>query len=389
MEIRSERFHKYGIYALYLTCCASIVSSSMLAVASVIMITCWLVSGSYKNLPAVIRQNPITIWSVLFCCLLLAGVLYSPASLYDSLGFFKKYRILLFIPIVMSLAKGQNKVADNIVNALLFGYLIVLVNAYLVHFGLLDPNVLSDKRKGGGFLVILAYLVFQRIFLDKKYRYLWIGFFLAICYDIFFLLITRTGWLIFICLTVLFLVQHFSLKHNLIFLALCVVLALGVFFSSESLQQRIDLTIHNLQDYNATEKNSRTSLGVRLDWYQDSIDLIKQRPLFGYGTGSYEIAQKALIEGKETQPTGDPHNEFFLTSVQIGLVGCAVLLLLFIDPLRRSLQLLSQKQKEQAFALQAVILFLLVGCFFNSWLLSSVPSHIFAFLVAAFYPFRA
>jgi O-antigen ligase len=116
--------------------------------------------------------------------------------------------------------------------------------------------------------------------------------------------------------------------------------------------------------------------------------LIKEKPLWGYGTGSFEIAQKPLIEGKNTQATGDPHNEYFLTAVQIGLVGCLVLLLLLIDPVVRSFKLLLLKKQEKAFALQATVLFLVIGCFFNSWLLTSKPSHIFAFLIIAFYPIR-
>ena len=46
------------------------------------------------------------------------------------------------------------------------------------------------------------------------------------------------------------------------------------------------------------------------------------------------------------------------------------------------------KEAAQAFALQATVLFLFLGCFLNSWLLSTIPSHIFAFLVVAFYPIR-
>lgn len=384
----SKRWQDYGVYALYLTCFCCLLSSSLTALFSAVMVGCWLASGSYKNIPDIIKENPITIFGITFCSLLLIGILYSPASLYDSLVFFKKYRLLLFIPIAISLTRGYDNVPKNIVNAFLLGYLVILVNAFLVHFNLLAPNLCSIKRSGGGFLVIFAYLVFQRACQEKSHRFLWAVFFVVLCYDIFFILNTRTGWLIFICFALLFVVQHCPLKKQGLFLALALCLATGIFYTSQSVQKRIEATISNLKMYHPKEKNARTSVGLRLDWYQNSLDLIKEKPIFGHGTGSYAIAQKRLIEGTATQAVTDPHNEFLLTTVQIGLVGCTVLLLFLTDPVIRSRKLLVLKERQQAFSLQATVLFLVIGCFFNSWLLSTIPSHIFAFLIVAFYPIR-
>jgi O-antigen ligase len=278
--------------------------------------------------------------------------------------------------------------ARNIVNALLLGYLFGLFNDYLVGFDLIPMNKLALRRYGGGFLVIFAYLVLQRAMLEKERRFLWGGFFLVISYHIFFILNTRTGWLVFIALTVLFSVQYFSIKKQLIFLLVSAFLLMGVFQTSHSVRSRVDETIQNLQNYDMEHLNSRTSVGLRLDWYKSSVQLIKKKPVFGYGTGAYEIAQKSLVEETSIEPATDPHNEFLLTTVQIGFVGLAVLLSLFVDPIRRSLKLIRRKQEAQAFALQATVLFLFMGCFLNSWLLSTIPSHIFAFLIVAFYPIR-
>ena len=204
-----DKFQRNGIYALYLTCFTCLFSSALTALFSIVMLICWLASGTFKNIPLIIKENSIALLGIVFCALLLIGVAYSPAPLETALDFFKKYRVLLFIPIILSLTKGQPKIAVNIVNALLFGYLLVLVNAYLVDFDLISMNKLAFKRQGGGFLVIFAYLVLQRAMLGKKRRFLWAGFFLVISYDIFFILDTRTGWLIFIALTILFFISIF------------------------------------------------------------------------------------------------------------------------------------------------------------------------------------
>lgn len=384
----SDKFQKYGIYALYLTCISCFFSSALTAIFSILMLVCWLASGRFKNIPLIIKENSLALIGIVFCALLLIGIVYSPAPLEVSLDFFKKYRVLLYIPIVLSLTKGKPNMARNIVNALLFGYLLVLVNDSLVDFGLISMNKLAFKRYGGGFLVIFAYLVMQRAILEKNCRFLWGGFFLAISYHIFFILKTRTGWLIFIALTVLFIFQYFSIKKQLIFYLVSLCLLIGVFYTSHSVRSSVIVTIQNLQNYDMENYNSRTSVGLRLDWYKSSVQLIKEKPVFGYGTGAYEIAQKPIVERTSIAPATDPHNEFLLTTVQIGLVGLAVLLALFIDPILRSFKLIRRKEEAQAFALQATVLFLFIGCFLNSWLLSTIPSHMFAFLIVAFYPFR-
>jgi O-antigen ligase len=384
----SEKFQQYGIYALYLTCVSCFFSSALTAIFSVLMVVCWLASGRFKNIWRIIKENKIALLGIVFCVLLLAGIAYSPAPLDVSLDFFKKYRVLLYIPIVLSLTNGQPNIARNIVNALLLGYLLVLVNDYLVYSTLIPMNKLAFKRYGGGFLVIFAYLVMQRTVLEKNRRFLWGGFFLAISYHIFFILKTRTGWLIFIALTVLFIFQYFSLKKQILFYLVSLLLVTGVFYTSHSVRSSMKRTIRNLGNYDVQNYNSRTSAGLRLDWYKSSVQLIKKKPVFGYGTGAYEIAQKPLVEKTDIAPTTDPHNEFLLTAVQIGFVGLSVLLALFFDPLRRSFQLIHRKQTAQAFALQATVLFVFMGCFLNSWLLSTIPSHMFAFLIIAFYPIR-
>lgn len=383
-----EKLKEYGIYFAYLTCFTCMFSTALTSTFSILMVLCWIASGAFKNLPEIINKNSITIIGIAFNILLLIGVIYSPATIEMSLDFLKKYRVLLFIPILISLTEGNSNTGKNIVAALLLGYFLIIANTYLVEFGLIEMNKLAYKRFTGGFQVIFAYLVLQKIVTEKKYAILWGILFFVISYDIFFTLQNRTGWLIFIALTVLFIFQHFSIKKQFIFYAVSFCLLIVVFNTSDIVQNRVDQTIQNLKNYDIEKKASRTSIGLRLDWYQNSFELIKEKPIFGYGTGAYQAAQRKLLDKFSTSPTTEPHNEFLLTTVQIGLVGLAVFLALFIDPLLRSFQLIRLKKDAQAYALQATILYLFLGCLLNSWLLATVPSHIFFFLIVAFYPIR-
>lgn len=376
-----------AVYSLYAVCIFVFFSTALTAIFSVLMFLFWLGSGAYKNIPTIIKENRIVIPSLILFFLFIAGVFYTPAPLEDALDFLKKYRVLLYIPIVMSLCREEDKIGKNILNAFFIGYFALLVNAYLVDFSLIPPNKFSVLRHGGGFLVIFAYLIIHRILTESRGRLLWIGFFAVICYDLFFILNTRTGWILFIALAFLFFVQYFSIKKQVL-LSLSLILACVLIYQfSNTFNKEIHKTIENLKNYDVSAQNSATDLGVRLDWYQNSIELIKEKPVFGYGTGSFFNAQSEIIKGKETIPATDPHNEFFLIGVQIGLVGVVFFLLVLIEPIIHSFRLIKAKLQSQAYALQAVVVFLAVGCLFNSWLLTSIPSHIFAILLAVFYSF--
>ncbi len=79
----------------------------------------------------------------------------------------------MFIPILISFTEGNPNTGKNIVTALLLGYLLILANAFLVEFGLIEMNKLAFKRFTGGFHVIFAYLVLQKIVTEKNYKVLW------------------------------------------------------------------------------------------------------------------------------------------------------------------------------------------------------------------------
>ncbi len=55
-----DKFQRNGIYALYLTCFTCLFSSALTALFSIVMLICWLASGTFKNIPLIIKENSIT-----------------------------------------------------------------------------------------------------------------------------------------------------------------------------------------------------------------------------------------------------------------------------------------------------------------------------------------
>ena len=111
-----------------------------------------------------------------------------------------------------------------------------------------------------------------------------------------------------------------------------------------------------------------------MEFYRSSVNIIREHPLFGAGTGSFPAVYAATVAGKHMEDTVNPHNEYLLIAIQIGLVGLASLIGLFslqwrlaarLEPLYRDLA-------------RGLVLVFVIGCLFNSLLLDHTEGLLFA-----------
>ena len=93
------------------------------------------------------------------------------------------------------------------------------------------------------------------------------------------------------------------------------------------------------------------------------------------------MAHDQLIRGTDTEPTDNPHNEYLLITVQLGLLGLFLFLALFIAQWTCSLTL----QEKDKYLVQGVILAMMTGCIMNSFLFDSHQGHFYAFLSGIFF----
>jgi len=312
--------------------------------------------------------------------LLLVGVAYSPAPLKDAFAYLNKYRELLYYAIAVSLFRDNEGAARLAEDSFVAGCVVILLISYGIFF-----SIIPSERFGHSvvyhithslFIAILAFWCLQRIFESRQYVYLWLGLFLLSTINLFYIAPGRTGMLIYIALITLTLLQRFSWKKSLA-ATIFVSLVMGItFFTSSNFSSRVGEAVDEMRGYQA--ESSRTSVGMRFDWYRNSIDLIKQRPVFGHGTGSFRTVQEDLIRNSETQSTDNPHNEYLLLAVQTGLVG----LFLFITLLLAQFIISFELQPLRRYLLQGVVVAMSVGCLMNSFLFDSHPGHFYAIMTA-------
>jgi hypothetical protein len=105
------------------------------------------------------------------------------------------------------------------------------------------------------------------------------------------------------------------------------VLAAGLWATSQSLREFFFVSIQQAKDYSAT--NADNSIGEHIEFLRKSMTFVREAPLIGHGTGSIaDLFRRSAIgqTGAASVATVNPHSQMFGVAIQLGLAGAAVLL---------------------------------------------------------------
>jgi O-antigen ligase len=157
------------------------------------------------------------------------------------------------------------------------------------------------------------------------------GFYL----DMRFVATSRTAFVYFPILLILFAVKYLNRRHAIYFLLFAAVVESGVLLSSPYLRDRVGRTVEDYKvdrDTSAAASNGPTSTatsnGLRLAYWRVSIRSISEAPVFGHGTGSTQQLFGREAEGKGGEwgnVIRNPHNQTLYVAIQWGVLGCLVL----------------------------------------------------------------
>jgi O-antigen ligase len=107
-----------------------------------------------------------------------------------------------------------------------------------------------------------------------------------------------------------------------------IVVAAFVWISSPTVRNAIGRAVADVELY---PHNFQTSVGIRLEFWRKSLDFVLEAPLIGHGTGSIEDRFRRDAEtGAGGITTTNPHNQVLAVALQLGLVGVAGLLAMWL-----------------------------------------------------------
>lgn len=372
-----------GAVFLCLACFFTPLSTSLLSIFSVLAVISWLLSGGLLDLPRVFKSNPSTLVALLLFLLMAASLSYTPVSTMDGFAVLRKYRELLMLPVVFSLFSRAGKYRVVAQKSFLAGALVLMLISYLIFFGLLPEDRYGHSLvfhiTHSFFMAILGFWTLHRAAAPGKYLYRILSAMicLAAIFNLFYVAPGRTGMFIFCCLMLLFLYQRLSLTKWFIGIGVFILLLAGTYQTSENFSGRVEEAISEITHY--TKGQSRTSIGQRFDWWTTGIEMFQEKPIFGYGIGSYAVTHRQATKGSAIKQTDNPHNEYIFIAVQLGTTGLTLFLLMFVLQLQES-KSVSRTERQ---ILHGVLLSMLAGCLMNSLLFDSQQGHFFLFMSAA------
>ncbi len=361
-------------------------STAVMSIASACMLVFWGVSGQAFRLLKFVFIQPFTKALALFFVLLLIGVFFSSVSIDKGFDTLWSWRKLAFIVILAGLFNTVQW-KQRFINYFIIGMSIALIGSYLAWFELIpskgmSTGIIADNYSIQSISFVLASIccIFQFQQTPSKFKYLYAFLILLFAVNIFYVSESRTGYIGFATASVLSLTISLGRrKAPYTLLGLCIFILILV-SGSTTLQNRINEGINELKTYQNSP--GLTSIGARIVFTQNSLEFIRERPVFGYGTGSFGSIYTQHVANKYTDwrslPTTDPHNQYLYIVAENGLLGLVSFLAFLFVSSRQGLN-----SDKFGIIATSVLCTWMICALFNNQFKTFIEGHLVALFVGS------
>ncbi|MDD2662032.1 MAG: O-antigen ligase family protein [Methylococcales bacterium] len=377
-------------YLTILAAVAAPISTALTSITMVALLIVWLISGQAIQTLKQSWQQPVGKMIVLFVVWLLIGTIYADTDWHIKLITLLSWKKLLIAYVLLGIFQ-QREWQKRFV----YWYLIAMLIAAIIGFSLwfLDLQIRpSNGAEAGIFMTnhatqsmafvaaLLCCIFLIPEFKDTPYRYyIWaaIGLFL---FNIFFISSARSGYLA-VPFAATFAVGSIYGFRKLPHIAALVAVASLVFgLTSNTLQDRMKLAIDEQTNYQTS--SAETSVGIRVIFYKNTWELIKERPWFGYGTSSFKSVYSPLAATKSQDwrggGTADPHNQYLFVWLENGLFGLILFFAYIYIGIRQGLN-----NKPYGAIAASFLVAIAASSLFNSHFKTFAEGHLLAFFLGA------
>ena len=305
-----------------------------------LMLLFWLYRGNYIETWLLIKRSKVLQAFLLFFVLHIVGMLWT-----DDLSWgwhvLRKEWMFPFAPILMSLVKREY--IRYYLSAFLLSMTFSEIISYLIwfkiippilHASIYDPTPFIHHTSYNPLLAIAIYLLGYFLLFDNSLdikRKIVLGFFFVTMSTNMFITGGRAGQIGYLfAITILFF-QYFNKSFFKAFIFSFFVVGsifFTAYFGSQIFQDRIKLIVNDVETFNS---DTNSSVGLRINFAINTVEIIKKDPFLGVGTGDFKKRYEEV--NKENTPnvvkTEHPHNMYLLEMAQFGIIGLFVLLYIF------------------------------------------------------------
>lgn len=384
---QSSWLENCALWSVIFTAWALTLTTTLTAIFFPLTIVLYYLSGNWQEKFTYIWHNRIAINLLLLLGLFIVGFTYTHASLHEAFITLIKYKKVFFAILLLPMFRDK-QVREYAINAFLYGVIFLLLCSYLRYFNIIhfsEAQGISEVFHNSidfnfliGFGVYLLLVKFWQIKSENsQFKWIYLLLIALSLYNILFMTIGRTGYVVSMVLIGLFCFQHLRFKQLVVAMLGVLILCTSVFFFSPAF--KIRLNNFNSDIYELRYKhNADTSIGLRLTFLHNGLNLLRQHPWIGTGTGSFYTIYKNNFGTISNFEIKNPHNEYIYIGVQFGLLGILLLMFNFLMQLWYSRKL-DVPCKHIA---QAVVLSIMVGSLANSLLMNSVQGHLYTYFIA-------
>ena len=290
--------------------------------------------------------------------------------------------LLFFIPIVISELKPKTYILA--LHAFLISNLTSAIVAVGINYDFINP--IFDNSAITAFLkynyhnillsfsALLSFLMFLKS--KSKYSFLYIVLILIYSFSIFNEA-GRAGQLtfnvFFVCYAIFLLRSQF--KFSILIILFLIIINFFSYKNSSIFKHRVDHLTHIVQ--NDGQKKNKNSLekDVRYLFTKTGLELIRKKPIFGYGTGSFSSVFKLETETSyDLNKHKTPHNNYLYILFELGFIGLIFFLSIFYFQIKELLN--KDLINTEKILLPLFMLFLML-----------FDSYMFIFSITLFYIF--
>ena len=369
----------------------------------------WFASGNLKEKFRIVSESRVSLSALALISIMAIGMLYGKASFHEALNTLGKYIDLLFIPIFVTVFREERS-RHLALGAFVFAMMLTLLLSYLLKFGMLhgstvingvdtldNPFILGFPDNPFIFklhitqnffmayaaIILCTWSIFEK---NRAKRIIIATLALLSAINVLFMVQGRTGYIVIAIFILYLFAKKFGRKGILIGAAAAFLLGSFAYTVSDSFKDRVHLaTAEFLNWHPGKAAKGGNSIGERMEFYSNTLRIVRNHPFFGVGTGGFEKAYADEVSGTKLSPTHNPHNEFLLIASQLGMVGLAFLFLLFLVQWFEAGKL----PVIENYLAQSLVLAMIAGCLFNSFLLDHAEGLFFSWMTGVLFSARS
>jgi O-antigen ligase len=312
----------------------------LVSVACGVMLIALLVSGRTHRVLRDALAQPLAIAIAVFFAVLVVGMLYSEAAWPERASSVWSWRKPAYLLILLGLFS-----APTWKRRFVWTLVIVAAASVVASFGAwalgiapkepTEPGVLMQNHSTQGMFFAVAMLccvIVAFMSPSRRVRWLLIAFAGLMALNVVFVSPGRSGYLALAATLAVAGIRLLGWRRLPIVIVGLAVVSVLAYVASPMVRERIALGVAEMHSYRESE--SLTSMGYRMNAWENTIALIRERPVLGYGTGSYGKVYSERVRQRyddwRGEPGMDPHNQYLMILTENGVIGLAALLAVIV-----------------------------------------------------------